>query len=628
MTLRVNAPDTDADIRLREVLDMAPLTGFTVVAGAGSGKTTSLVKALAYVTDKQGPDLSANTQRVACITYTEVAAREIHDEIGNDQLASVSTIHSFLWSLIKPFQKDIALWVKVRIGEKLAELREKQSNYSSRTWQSTIDKDTADMEKLHRQAAAIDSIRVWTYGIGGDYARGILGHNDIIQMVPQLILERPLLARILARQYPIVFVDESQDTFADVVISLKYAWKIANGKMCLGFFGDPMQQIYLTGVGEIPREPGWEKIDKPENFRSSRRVLKCVNAVRAEGDQLQQISGLRPEEQHEGEAFFFVLPADDERSSNLERVRTWLDSHSTAGNWTLSDREGGSKVLLIVHRMAAERLGFAALYSAFHDNGAGNLSQAFDEGAAWPLTPFRDVILPLCLAAEPTSPEVLEVLKLNSPLIRNARASRQIRTALSSGRTGVDALRSLASEQSTADLGGLLRLAAERDLIELDPRMAAYLQPSGEHGDVVLDEAVLAVLRAMEACSLSELTGYYNYIKMESPYSTQHGTKGAEFDRVIVVLDDDEARHNQYSFDKFFGLKELSKTDRENQEAGKDSAVERTRRLFYVCVSRARKSLAIVLFAKNVAAATSSARDSILGEHVEIKTLDDLAGVH
>ena len=49
MTSRIDAPDTDADREIRAILDFDHLTGFTVTAGAGSGKTTSLVKALAHI---------------------------------------------------------------------------------------------------------------------------------------------------------------------------------------------------------------------------------------------------------------------------------------------------------------------------------------------------------------------------------------------------------------------------------------------------------------------------------------------------------------------------------------------------------------------------------------------------
>ena len=284
MTSRIETPDTAADRELREILDQDQLIGFTMVAGAGSGKTTSLVKALAHVTRTRGPSLLAKTQRVACITYTEIAAREIHEEIGNDPLASVSTVHSFLWSLAKPFQRDIGAWVATRIDEQIEMLTEKQASYKPGTRATTKEKDAADLEKRMHQQAAVKGVAKWTYGIGGDYARGILGHSDIEKMVPQMILERPLLTRLVARQFPYVFVDESQDTFPEVVECLKHVWTAAAGKMCLGFFGDPMQQVYQRGVVSVSLEQGWRNIDKPENFRSSRRVLACVNAVRSDPD--------------------------------------------------------------------------------------------------------------------------------------------------------------------------------------------------------------------------------------------------------------------------------------------------------------------------------------------------------
>lgn len=624
MSSRVDAPDTQADRELRELLDRNELVGFTMVAGAGSGKTTSLVKALAHVTTTRGATLLAQTQRVACITYTEVAAREIHEEIGNDPLASVSTIHSFLWKLVKPFQKDIGVWVQNRIAQKISDLEEKQANYSSRTRPTTKEKDSADLLKLEHQAHAVKSVKRFNYSIGGDYANGTLGHADIVKMAPQMIIERSLLTRLVARQFPFIFVDESQDTYPDVVECLKRVNAVASGKMCLGFFGDPMQQIYAQGVVRIDLEPGWVDIGKPENFRSSRRVLACVNAVRSEGDSLQQVSGLTADAQKEGEAFCFVLPADDTRTANLERVRSWLDANSNSGNWTKSDFDGGAKILMIVHRMAARRLGFDNLYSAFNDNGASGLKDSFDQGSAWPLTPFRDLIVPLCRANDTNSPEVLSVLKEQSPLVRGSRATRQVRTALSESRAAVAGLRSMVAEGPSISLGYVLRFASAQGLVDLDPRMSAHLNPEGPHSAVVLDEKVVATLTAMMDCAFSELAGYYTYINQESPYSTQHGTKGSEFERVVVVLDDDEGRYFQYSYDKLLGIKAPSADDLAKRSEGKDSVIDRTRRLFYVCVSRARESLAIVLFSNDVNRAIEEVRSSVFGEFVDIRMSDDL----
>jgi DNA helicase II / ATP-dependent DNA helicase PcrA len=125
------------------------------------------------------------------------------------------------------------------------------------------------------------------------------------------------------------------------------------------------------------------------------------------------------------------------------------------------------------------------------------------------------------------------------------------------------------------------------------------------------------------ACDIAELSGYYEYVEQRSPYSTQHGTKGAEFRRVLVVLDDEEGRHNQYSYDKLFGLRALSGTDNDNIDAGKDSVLDRTRRLLYVCVSRATDALAVVLFAQDVAAAAAAMKAGIAGGQ-PVRTLNEI----
>jgi DNA helicase-2/ATP-dependent DNA helicase PcrA len=63
-----------------------------------------------------------------------------------------------------------------------------------------------------------------------------------------------------------------------------------------------------------------------------------------------------------------------------------------------------------------------------------------------------------------------------------------------------------------------------------------------------------------------------------SPFAAQQGIKGAEFEKVIVVVDDQEGRTNTFSSGKYFGVTEPSNTDRANTAAGKDSVIDRTRR--------------------------------------------------
>ncbi|RQX05613.1 UvrD-helicase domain-containing protein [Micromonospora inaquosa] len=617
MTGRIDARDTDADRLIRDVLDRKGKAGFIITAGAGSGKTTSLVKALAHVTATRRTQLRARTQRIACITYTEVAAAEIHGDVHDDPLVYVSTIHSFLWDAVAPFQSDIGAWIKRQLAGKLDELGGKIDKAKAPTKRDAL---TQDRARYQRQLDGLHSVRKFTYSVGPDYGRGQVGHADVLKMVPRMLLEQPLLAKVIATRFPIVFVDESQDTEEDVVASLIHMYRTVKSDFCLGFFGDPMQQIYPTGIGQVPAEPDWALINKPENFRSSRRVLEVVNRVRAAADGNKQTPGRPDELTPEGHAYFIVLPADADRVASMDAVRRWLAHRTSSDAWS-ADGPDGVKILVAMHKLAARRLGFANLHAAFHPKNPPALATAFIEGTAWPITPFANVILPLCDASNDNA--ALRILRKHSGLIRDDLAGAGVvRERLTSARQALTELRGLVAAAGPGSVGKTLRFAHHARLIDPVPQLARYLDPDGPHSDQVLSEKAREVLDAFMTCDVHELQGYLRYVSRQSPYSTQHATKGAEFPRVIVLLDDSEGVLPAYSYDKLLGLAELSQTDRENKANGKDTTVERSRRLLYVCVSRAREELAVIVYADNVEAAILSLKVSGLAD--EPLTLTDL----
>ena len=119
MSRRANSPDTDADREILDCITATPPCSFIVTAGAGSGKTTSLIKALKRVTERHGQSMLMKRQRVACITYTEVAANEIREDVAANNLVHVSTIHSFYWTIASTFQTDIKAWAQKELQEHL-----------------------------------------------------------------------------------------------------------------------------------------------------------------------------------------------------------------------------------------------------------------------------------------------------------------------------------------------------------------------------------------------------------------------------------------------------------------------------------------------------------------------------
>ncbi len=620
MSIRAGKPDTPADVEIRSALGSSERKPFVVTAGAGSGKTTSLIKALNYVVSEYGESLRSRNQQVACITYTQVAADEIYDDVGNDPLVLVCTIHSFLWTLAKPFQSDIRDWVNEKINVDVEELRTK--SYGPRIHQATKDKDAAKLASLEEAQQQIKEISSFTYGTASDYAAGILGHEDILSIAPDLIQKRPLLNKIVVQKFPFILVDESQDTFENVVSSLKYIQQESKGSLSLGFFGDPMQSIYQRGAGEIGLEDGWVSIDKPENYRSSLKVLEVINAVRKDGDSLVQTPGRK--NTPEGEAFFFVLPADADRIEHLNKVRSWLDDNAVSKGWTEEANDSQLKILAIVHRMAARRLNFENLFAAFNDNKS-SLSDDFREGNAWPITPFRDIILPILKASSVSETKVLDAIRNSSPLFKDISQGSDVKSILQEITKTVLAMRELADKDEEGSVGAIIKLAIESKILSPDSRFLAFFSGENSYDGVDISESTTAVLNDYMNCKISEVKNYRKYIEEESPYSTQHGTKGSEFDKVVVILDDDEGKYWLYSFEKYLGIKPLSKSDETNIQEGTETVVDRTRRLFYVCVSRAMTSLAVLLFTSDVDAGVAALESSDITASATVLTLNDIS---
>jgi DNA helicase-2/ATP-dependent DNA helicase PcrA len=610
MTRRIGQPDTQADLDLRACLDERPQRSFVMVAGAGSGKTTSLVKALDHLGRTRRKELKTHGQRIACITYTEVAVNEIWGDVGNDRLFHVSTIHSFLWTVVRPFQNDLKTWVIARIHEKIADAQ--QHHDKPRTRAATREALARDIARYRNHLEAVESRTHFRYGAGSDFGRGILGHTDVISAAVKLIDQSQLLRDIIASRYPVLFVDESQDTRPDIVAVFRGIAETTPVEFCLGFFGDPMQKIYTDGAGAIEAPDHWRQITKPENFRCPQRVLSVVNAVRQSGDglvqtrgRIQTVDGVQLPMQ--GSARIFLLSSDKHRSVKLAKVREWLRRANNDEHWVSENRAADVRALVVVHRMAATRLGFPNLYAALNDNAPSSIKEGLKDGTTWPLRPFLTYLLPLAMAViEHRGFEVMNLLRAESPrLSSTALTGAGTPDVLKMLQTATEEIARLMVSTDVA-FKDVLLFARDTGLLHLDEAWTKYFD-----GDpsilAVDDDPEVPAVNAFLACHVGELTAYRHYLEDLSPFATQQGVKGAEFERVLVLLDDEEGRtQRQFSYGKYFGMTPLSDTDNNNIACGVDNVVDRTRRLFYVCCSRATRDLAVVMFIEDIALARAS----------------------
>ena len=182
---------TAADNEIQKCLDKRQ--SFLLDAGAGSGKTYSLVKALNHIRSGLRLKLVSNSQKVACITFTNVAKDEIIERTEHDPLFVVSTIHDFLWSVIKAFQKELKIAV--------AALNDKLPNNSRRK---------KDADELSDALSVRE--RIEYSDRGANYLEGRIFHDDLLEIALIMFQSYPMLSCIVAARYPFILVDEYQDT--------------------------------------------------------------------------------------------------------------------------------------------------------------------------------------------------------------------------------------------------------------------------------------------------------------------------------------------------------------------------------------------------------------------------------
>ncbi len=621
MSRRANSPDTDADREILDCITTTPPRSFIVTAGAGSGKTTSLIKALERVIETHGQSMLMRRQRVACITYTEVAANEIREDVAADNLVHVSTIHSFYWTIASTFQADIKAWVQKELREHLDGLLNKV--FGPKVQQKTKDKNKKDQARYAKYLEAVSKVSTFRYGVASDYEEGVLGHEDILKLCNYLLQQKPLFRRVVALNFPFIFIDESQDTFPEVVESLKMVEAQMRDRFCLGFFGDPMQKIYLRGAGKIGLNDAWKPITKPENFRCAQSILRVANAIRKEGDGLQQVRGLHElvdevSQPVEGSARIFVLPNTGDRQSALSQVRAWSAAANNDDDWVKP--EDAVKILVIVHRIAAKQLGWAGIYSALNDGAPTSFKQGLLDGTCWPVRQLLGFVVPLVQAMDRTDEfAAMNILREQCPCLqKTGGVGSSVAAVLKEVRGATLALQSMLSDPA-ATLGGVIAHLRDTQLLALDKRMERALALQAGAGDEAVadaeaggkadggDEEVVGSAAADSAvalllqCPAIELRPYSLYVAEGSPFATQHGVKGAQFDRVLVVMDEEESDYNLYDYEKVLSEKQASADDRRAFETGEDNTWSRTLRLLYVCCTRAKRGLALAFFVANPA---------------------------
>ena len=250
-------------------------------SGAGSGKTYALVECLKYIVEKNRERLKHHNQKIACITYTNVAANNIKAQIGASDIVEIATIHDRVWHIISG-QKSALLSLHIeKLNSGIAELDEQLSNKDDYKKYRELNKESQEhffqimienktnynkaynlkakefkdampneirreyaelisnvskfkglVDKLFRRKRYLDCLEKISKGEKGYkvvnydpmYNRDRLdkmriSHDTLLEYGFKLIQKYPKMRQIVIDSYPYILIDEYQDT-ANIVVEI------------------------------------------------------------------------------------------------------------------------------------------------------------------------------------------------------------------------------------------------------------------------------------------------------------------------------------------------------------------------------------------------------------------------
>lgn len=599
--------DDHVDAEIDTFLNLDAPKSFFLFAGAGSGKTKSVEKALRTLRNKSGSRMRLRGQQVAVITYTNAACDELIRRVEFDSLFSISTIHSFIWNLIQGFNHDIRAWLKGNLAAEKNELELAQAK-GKKSSQAAIDR-AEKILAVQNRFEKLDNIAKFTYSPSGENrTRDSLSHAEVIKLGAFFLTAKPLMQRLLTSKFPILLIDESQDTNR-LLMDAFFAVQSANSQsFCLGLIGDTMQRIYSDGAADLGANlpPDWGTPSKILNHRCPHRIVRLINKIRSEVDTQQQRGR---SDAIEGHVHVFIASNNVGSKSVFEQtVRERMAMISGDNDWNLADNV---KTLILEHHMAAQRMGFLDMFKPL--DRERNYKTALRDGSLPFLGFFSKLILPLVIAKR-TGNEfaVAALVREESPLLSkqslsapNADQAAQIAAA----KAGVDALIALFGENSQPTFLQVLKSIAHSKLFAIPEALVPFisdnilLDPSpvdpNEPPEEEQESKSLAAVRSFLDTAFAQIEHYDRYIRDNSRFATHQGVKGLEFPRVEVILDDSSAGGFLFNFDKLFGATEKTTTDLKNEQEGMETGIDRTRRLLYVTCSRSQRSLALIAYSSD-----------------------------
>jgi DNA helicase-2/ATP-dependent DNA helicase PcrA len=598
---------------------------FLLSGGAGSGKTFSLVQVIRQV-------ISENpTSKVACMTYTNAAVKEIEERVNHQNL-NVSTLHDFLWDNIKHFQKELKATIIALVNDENAKI--------SIDGYDPITDDFFD--KLEKGIQYKEYLKI---------REGIISHDELLLIANLLFEKYPKLSTIIKDKYQFIFIDEYQDTNKAVVDIFLNHLKKSKKTSIIGFFGDSMQSIYDDGIGNLDDYKGNEadaviEIKKAQNRRNPEKIIDLANKLRTDGIVQEPSNDENAPNMVSGHVKKGNIIFIHSIAENISSVKEYLTANY---EWDFYNPRV-TKELNLTHNLIADKAGFRNLMDIYDRDLILQYKNRIkkyikDKGITrdFSQNTFGEVIDLLAngktgkelKAVKPTA-TMQEFIDNNKELYRTTlRYNYELFSKVyinkdqllddkkqddtdnnKKGSKRDNLIRHLFKIQNNIMLyqtgrfneflrvtdyqNQIISIKAKRilkdnieSLINVEAKtIEEIIKDAHEKEICVIDDKLEDFISKNEYLysrvknvQYSEFQKLYDYLEGKTPFSTQHKTKGTEFDNVLVVLDN--GAWNKYNFENMF------------LNTGKESVLERTQKIFYVCCTRAKENLAVFYNAPN-----------------------------
>lgn len=477
---------------------------FLVNAPAGSGKTTWIRKTVEKYIYEHEED------NVLCITYTNRAAEELMKDIDSDKVF-FGTIHSFINHFIRSFfshQSVIDLYwemYKDRIQERINNVDEKENIKESN--QKYIEKHgNLNLETVHKNIVEISYSETPFTSL----YRGALSHDDLIIFTKATVDKFPVIKKKIAEKYQLVFIDEYQDTSADVLHIFYSAMKGGKGKMYL--LGDKMQQIYKNYDGSFEEQflELNRTINLTTNYRTTPYIVKILNAIYNDPN-LEQ----NPYEKNKDDEMSFY-PKVIITNNPEEKLGVIKQQYEDALVLYLSNKE---RFYSIQAGNLYESLGTMVRYSFGHKYTAVDVMIKEEAREYDPLLKFLFIIDEIKRNFDNNLyGNVFRLIKRNYKVINSTKYSVNCHDDKRKIKLLFEEIMKIYSDDD-ANIGEVMNKTKELDFI------------NSEYYDEIMNDEDYQVVLGVKICEVRNLTNYISNPKI----STQHGVKGESHDTVIFM---------------------------------------------------------------------------------------------